>query len=447
MNRKPHVAVVGATGAVGIEMIKTLEKRNFPVGKLTLLASARSAGKMLKYRGEEIAVKELKKDSFGGIDIALFSAGGSISKEYAPIAAEAGCSQQFHDPIVDPLLYWREALRRDPGDTRVNAVLGIVAFGQARYAEAEKYLRKALERLTDRYTTPKDARRSITSALPSKPRARPMKRIPGSTRPPGARPGRPPATIRSRRSPSRAGLRRGARFRDPLDRFERARTFGRRISKPPCCAISAATRRPCTCSPPPPTRPTRWMCAPWRRPTWPPGKEAAQRLASTDELLIPRPRRRPPPNTSMRDSGRTAPTCLCKSHRGGAGQIPHPPHGLLLSGLFRESWGTPRRPSSIIGWPRMPPDYVFPFQNEAIEVFREAIRTNPARCPRALLSGQRLIRLAAGGSHPDVGGVGRARPLVRHRASQSGHRLQAPGIRRRSDQGDCGIRQQCASVG
>ena len=54
MNRKPHVAVVGATGAVGIEMIKTLEKRNFPVGKLTLLASARSVGKKLKYRGEEI---------------------------------------------------------------------------------------------------------------------------------------------------------------------------------------------------------------------------------------------------------------------------------------------------------------------------------------------------------------------------------------------------------
>ena len=59
MNRNPHVAVVGATGAVGIEMIKTLEKRNFPVGKLTLLASARSAGKKLKFRGEDIAVTEL----------------------------------------------------------------------------------------------------------------------------------------------------------------------------------------------------------------------------------------------------------------------------------------------------------------------------------------------------------------------------------------------------
>ena len=64
---------------------------------------------------------------------------------------------QFHDPGVDPLLYWQEALRRDPGDTRVNTVLGITAFTKARYADAEKYLRKALERATDRYTTPKDA--------------------------------------------------------------------------------------------------------------------------------------------------------------------------------------------------------------------------------------------------------------------------------------------------
>jgi aspartate-semialdehyde dehydrogenase len=91
MKQKPHVAVAGATGAVGLEMIKTLEKRQFPVGKLTLLASARSVGKKLKFRGEELTVKELTKDAFDGIDIALFSAGGSISKEFAPIAAKAGC--------------------------------------------------------------------------------------------------------------------------------------------------------------------------------------------------------------------------------------------------------------------------------------------------------------------------------------------------------------------
>jgi aspartate-semialdehyde dehydrogenase len=91
MSSKPHVAVVGATGAVGLEMIETLEKRNFPVGQLTLLASARSVGKTLIFRGQPIQVKELTRTSFAGVDIALFSAGGSISKEYAPLAAKAGC--------------------------------------------------------------------------------------------------------------------------------------------------------------------------------------------------------------------------------------------------------------------------------------------------------------------------------------------------------------------
>jgi tetratricopeptide (TPR) repeat protein len=65
-------------------------------------------------------------------------------------------AQQFHDPNIDPLLYWQEALRRDPGDTRVNTALGITAFSKARYSEAEKYLRKALERTTDRYTDPRN---------------------------------------------------------------------------------------------------------------------------------------------------------------------------------------------------------------------------------------------------------------------------------------------------
>jgi len=86
-----EVAVVGATGAVGRTMIEILEERNFPVGNLTLLASSRSVGLRLPFRGAEIAVQELKEDSFQGMDIALFSAGGGISKKFAPLAAEAGC--------------------------------------------------------------------------------------------------------------------------------------------------------------------------------------------------------------------------------------------------------------------------------------------------------------------------------------------------------------------
>src|SRR5690606_23151770 len=90
MSNHPNVAVVGATGAVGIEMLKCLEERNFPLNQLTLLASARSAGKKMSFRGEELTIKELTPDSFTGIDIALFSAGGGISLEFAPHVAAAG---------------------------------------------------------------------------------------------------------------------------------------------------------------------------------------------------------------------------------------------------------------------------------------------------------------------------------------------------------------------
>ena len=89
--REYNVAVVGATGVVGTEMISTLERRNFPVKKLSLLASERSLGKKLTFRGEEYSVKVLNEDSFKGVEIGLFSAGGSISERFAPIAAKAGC--------------------------------------------------------------------------------------------------------------------------------------------------------------------------------------------------------------------------------------------------------------------------------------------------------------------------------------------------------------------
>ena len=86
-----HVAVVGATGAVGNEMLRILEGRRFPVGKLTLLASERSLGKELSFRGKPLPVEVLTENSFPGIEIGLFSAGGSISEKFAPIAARAGC--------------------------------------------------------------------------------------------------------------------------------------------------------------------------------------------------------------------------------------------------------------------------------------------------------------------------------------------------------------------
>ncbi len=86
-----NVAVVGATGAVGNEMIKILEERNFPVAKLLLLASERSLGKSLEYKGRSLPVEVLKEDSFTDVRIGLFSAGGSVSERFAPLAARAGC--------------------------------------------------------------------------------------------------------------------------------------------------------------------------------------------------------------------------------------------------------------------------------------------------------------------------------------------------------------------
>jgi aspartate-semialdehyde dehydrogenase len=84
------VAVAGATGAVGAEMLATLERRDFPVKSLKPLASSRSVGKKVRFRGEDLAVEELTEDSFAGVDVALFSAGADRSKQFAPAAVSAG---------------------------------------------------------------------------------------------------------------------------------------------------------------------------------------------------------------------------------------------------------------------------------------------------------------------------------------------------------------------
>jgi aspartate-semialdehyde dehydrogenase len=86
------IAIIGATGAVGVELLAVLARRAFPVRKLRLLASARSAGKVLRFAGEDIAVEELREDSFAGVDLAFFSAGGETSRRFAPLAAAAGAT-------------------------------------------------------------------------------------------------------------------------------------------------------------------------------------------------------------------------------------------------------------------------------------------------------------------------------------------------------------------
>ena len=86
----PVVAVVGATGAVGVELIECLERRKFPLKELRLFASARSAGKTLPFRGKQLPVQELTEKSFDGVQIGLFSAGSSTTKKFAKAAVAAG---------------------------------------------------------------------------------------------------------------------------------------------------------------------------------------------------------------------------------------------------------------------------------------------------------------------------------------------------------------------
>ena len=102
MKRKPNIAVVGATGVVGSTFLKVLEERDFPFENIYMMASKKSAGKTLTFKGKEYTVEELTEHSFDKpIDIALFSAGGSTSEKFAPIAAAHGVT------VVDNSSQWR----------------------------------------------------------------------------------------------------------------------------------------------------------------------------------------------------------------------------------------------------------------------------------------------------------------------------------------------------
>jgi aspartate-semialdehyde dehydrogenase len=141
MAKKFNVAVVGATGAVGQQMLEVLAERNFPYKEVRLLASERSEGKFLEFDGEQLMVQKLGKDSFAGIDIALFSAGGSRSEEFCPIAAAAGAvcvdnsSAWRMDPAVplvvpevnprDIALYTNKGIIANPNCSTIQMVVAL----------------------------------------------------------------------------------------------------------------------------------------------------------------------------------------------------------------------------------------------------------------------------------------------------------------------------------
>jgi len=150
MSKKYHVAIVGATGAVGIELLRVMERRDFPVADLRLLASPRSAGKSLEFRGQDLSVAALEQNSFAGIDLAFFSAGAGTAKQFGPIAQRAGAvvidnSSAFRMdtdvPLIIPEIN-REDIRRhggmiaNPNCTTAVALMALhplhIAFGLRR---------------------------------------------------------------------------------------------------------------------------------------------------------------------------------------------------------------------------------------------------------------------------------------------------------------------------
>ncbi|MDI6785783.1 MAG: aspartate-semialdehyde dehydrogenase [bacterium] len=135
--KKYKVAIVGATGAVGNQMKEILQEHDFPIEKLYLFSSSRSAGKVLEFKEEQITVKELTPDSFEGIEIALFSAGSKTSKEYVPYAVNAGCvvidnssafRMQSDVPLVVPEinpfdLKWHKGIIANPNCSTIQMVM------------------------------------------------------------------------------------------------------------------------------------------------------------------------------------------------------------------------------------------------------------------------------------------------------------------------------------
>jgi aspartate-semialdehyde dehydrogenase len=154
MARDFHVAIAGATGAVGTELLQLLERRDFPVRQLTLLASPKSAGKKLRFKGKELAVRPLTENAFEGVDLALLSAGGGTAKEFAPFAVDSGAvvvdnSSAFRMepevPLVIPEINPEDAQRHrgiiaNPNCTTIVALMALFplhrAFGARRVIAA-----------------------------------------------------------------------------------------------------------------------------------------------------------------------------------------------------------------------------------------------------------------------------------------------------------------------
>ena len=188
-SRPLHVAVLGATGAVGQELLTLLEERAFPVGQLTLLASPRSAGQTLEWNGQVLTIQPVSAEAFAGVDVVLASAGGSVSKQWAPVAAAAGAvvidnSSAFRMdagvPLVVPEVNPHEAFCHqgviaNPNCTTILMTLALAPLAARRamrrvvvstYQSASGAGARAMEELSELSRTVLDGGMPMSSVLP-----------------------------------------------------------------------------------------------------------------------------------------------------------------------------------------------------------------------------------------------------------------------------------------
>lgn len=189
MKSSYHIAIVGATGAVGKEMLDVLSRRKYPAGKVTLLASPRSAGKTLPFQGRDVEVRALEPAAFAGVDFALFSAGGDISKSMAPAAVEAGAvvidnSSAFRMeptvPLVVPEINAADAKNHsgivaNPNCTTAITLMGLYPLHQAfgvkkviasSYQAVSGSGAQGIEELKTQVTTLENGREPVSSVYP-----------------------------------------------------------------------------------------------------------------------------------------------------------------------------------------------------------------------------------------------------------------------------------------
>jgi aspartate-semialdehyde dehydrogenase len=188
-SRPLHVAVLGATGAVGQELLTLLQERAFPVGQLTLLASPRSAGQTLEWNGQVLTIQPVSAEAFAGVDVVLASAGGSVSKQWAPVAAAAGAvvidnSSAFRMdagvPLVVPEVNPHEAFCHqgviaNPNCTTILMTLALAPLAARRamrrvvvstYQSASGAGARAMEELSELSRTVLDGGMPMSSVLP-----------------------------------------------------------------------------------------------------------------------------------------------------------------------------------------------------------------------------------------------------------------------------------------